>query len=220
MPTLIHPKPNSFSNPKISRHLPSSLSLFATDNTHPPSLCTLSSNVAIYGDPALPRATAQQGTAAAASSGAWLFRRRYCGGACKNTSEPGGGACNSGNQLSEAVEQSGGDFRLRCSIDTDIEDMEDSGAVKLDMGDGDNDDRYMRNLHHRCAARLAARIGDTIEKIKKAVDEGNYFVAQQMYKSFSARYTAAGRYLDALNILQSGACLQLVRLLSRASKTL
>lgn len=27
-----------------------------------------------------------------------------------------------------------------------------------------------------------------VEKIKKVVDEGNYYGAQQMYKSFGARY--------------------------------
>ncbi|GMG99376.1 hypothetical protein Nepgr_001216 [Nepenthes gracilis] len=50
---------------------------------------------------------------------------------------------------------------------------------------------------------------ENIEKLEKAVKEGNYYVAQQMYKSISARYVLAERYPEALDILQSGACLQL-----------
>ncbi|KAG8372809.1 hypothetical protein BUALT_Bualt12G0105700 [Buddleja alternifolia] len=50
---------------------------------------------------------------------------------------------------------------------------------------------------------------ESIEKIKKVVEEGNYYGAQQMYKSFSARYISADRYSEALDILQSGACIQL-----------
>ncbi|CAA0842600.1 Unknown protein [Striga hermonthica] len=48
-----------------------------------------------------------------------------------------------------------------------------------------------------------------VEKIKKVVEEGNYYGAQQMYKSFSARYISAERYSEALDILESGACIQL-----------
>ncbi|KVI06901.1 Uncharacterized protein family UPF0363 [Cynara cardunculus var. scolymus] len=50
---------------------------------------------------------------------------------------------------------------------------------------------------------------ENIEKLKKIVDEGNYYGAQQMYKTTSARYTSVGRYTEALDLLQSGACLQL-----------
>jgi len=50
---------------------------------------------------------------------------------------------------------------------------------------------------------------ENIEKLQKVVEEGNYYGAQQMYKSISARYVSAQRYSDALNILQSGACIQL-----------
>ncbi|KAF6160792.1 hypothetical protein GIB67_035993 [Kingdonia uniflora] len=50
---------------------------------------------------------------------------------------------------------------------------------------------------------------ETIEKLEKTVKEGNYYGAQQMYKSISARYISAERCNEALDILQSGACLQL-----------
>ncbi|KAK6142645.1 hypothetical protein DH2020_022993 [Rehmannia glutinosa] len=50
---------------------------------------------------------------------------------------------------------------------------------------------------------------ENVEKIKKVVEEGNYYGAQQMYKSFSARYISNSRYTEALDILQSGACIQL-----------
>ncbi|KAK9913298.1 hypothetical protein M0R45_037120 [Rubus argutus] len=50
---------------------------------------------------------------------------------------------------------------------------------------------------------------EQIEKLEKVVEEGNYYGAQQMYKSISARYVAAQRYSEALDILQSGACIQL-----------
>ncbi|GAB4852181.1 hypothetical protein Ancab_016372 [Ancistrocladus abbreviatus] len=50
---------------------------------------------------------------------------------------------------------------------------------------------------------------ENIEKLEKAVKEHNYYGAQQMYKSISARYISAHRYSEALDILQSGACLQL-----------
>lgn len=48
-----------------------------------------------------------------------------------------------------------------------------------------------------------------IEKLEKDVQEGNFYGAQQMYKSISARYVAVQRYSEALDILQSGACIQL-----------
>nr|XP_023929787.1 Golgi to ER traffic protein 4 homolog [Quercus suber]POE89040.1 golgi to er traffic protein 4 like [Quercus suber] len=50
---------------------------------------------------------------------------------------------------------------------------------------------------------------ENIEKLQKVVEEGNYYGAQQMYKSISARYVSAQRYSEALDILQSGACIQL-----------
>jgi hypothetical protein len=48
-----------------------------------------------------------------------------------------------------------------------------------------------------------------IEKLEKMVNEGNYYEAQQIYKSTSARYASAQRYSGALDILESGALLQL-----------
>ncbi|XP_042024296.1 protein GET4-like isoform X2 [Salvia splendens] len=50
---------------------------------------------------------------------------------------------------------------------------------------------------------------ETIEKIKKVVEEGNFYGALQMYKSLGSRYALADRYLEALDIFHSGACLQL-----------
>ncbi|KAA8539355.1 hypothetical protein F0562_026047 [Nyssa sinensis] len=50
---------------------------------------------------------------------------------------------------------------------------------------------------------------ENIEKLEKVINDGNYYGAQQMYKSISARYISAERYSEALDILQSGACIQL-----------
>ncbi|KAI3520218.1 hypothetical protein L1887_09497 [Cichorium endivia] len=50
---------------------------------------------------------------------------------------------------------------------------------------------------------------ENIEKLKNIVKEGNYYGAQQMYKTISARYATVGRFSEALDLLQSGACLQL-----------
>nr|CAD1839860.1 unnamed protein product [Ananas comosus var. bracteatus] len=49
----------------------------------------------------------------------------------------------------------------------------------------------------------------TMEKLEKMVDNGNYYEAQQIYKSTSARYIAVERYSETLDILQSGALIQL-----------
>lgn len=48
-----------------------------------------------------------------------------------------------------------------------------------------------------------------IDKLKKVVEEGNCYGAQQMYKSISARYVSVQRYSEALDLLHSGACIQL-----------
>ncbi|XP_028782851.1 Golgi to ER traffic protein 4 homolog [Neltuma alba] len=48
-----------------------------------------------------------------------------------------------------------------------------------------------------------------IDRLEKLVKEGNYYRAQQMYKSISTRYVNAERFSEALDILESGACLQL-----------
>ncbi|CAI8604224.1 unnamed protein product [Vicia faba] len=50
---------------------------------------------------------------------------------------------------------------------------------------------------------------ENVDKLEKVVKDGNYYGAQQMYKSISARYVTAERYAEALDILHSGACLQL-----------
>ncbi|WOK95841.1 Golgi to ER traffic protein [Canna indica] len=64
-------------------------------------------------------------------------------------------------------------------------------------------------------SRTRARRGElpppqeSIEKLETKVDDGNFYEAQQMYKSLSARYAAAEKYSEALDILQSGALVQL-----------
>ncbi|KAK4349363.1 hypothetical protein RND71_032118 [Anisodus tanguticus] len=50
---------------------------------------------------------------------------------------------------------------------------------------------------------------ENIEKLEKVVKQGNYYGAQQMFKSISARYVSAERCFEALDILHCGACLQL-----------
>ncbi|KAF7811896.1 Golgi to ER traffic protein 4-like protein [Senna tora] len=50
-----------------------------------------------------------------------------------------------------------------------------------------------------------------IDKLEKLVNEGNYYGAQQMYKSLGTRYVAAERFSEALDLLQSGACIQLAQ---------
>ncbi|GFP80543.1 golgi to er traffic protein 4 homolog [Phtheirospermum japonicum] len=64
-------------------------------------------------------------------------------------------------------------------------------------------------LRERAKRIILAPGPQSVEKIKKVVEEGNYYGAQQMYKSFSARYIASDRYSEALDILESGACIQL-----------
>ncbi|KAK4754574.1 hypothetical protein SAY87_002678 [Trapa incisa] len=59
----------------------------------------------------------------------------------------------------------------------------------------------------RRVTRLPAQ--ENIEKLEKVVNEGNFYGAQQMYKSISARYISAERYSEALDIIESGACIQL-----------
>ncbi|XP_047336714.1 protein GET4 [Impatiens glandulifera] len=48
-----------------------------------------------------------------------------------------------------------------------------------------------------------------IDKFEKMVREGDFYGAQQMYKSISARYASADRDAEALDVLHSGACVQL-----------
>ncbi|CAD6232824.1 unnamed protein product [Miscanthus lutarioriparius] len=49
----------------------------------------------------------------------------------------------------------------------------------------------------------------TIERLGSMVAGGNFYEAQQMYKSTSARYITAQKYSEALDILQSGTLVQL-----------
>ncbi|KAM3347189.1 hypothetical protein ACQJBY_021262 [Aegilops geniculata] len=49
----------------------------------------------------------------------------------------------------------------------------------------------------------------TIERFEKMVEGGSYYEAQQMYKSTSARYITCQKYSEGLDILQSGATIQL-----------
>lgn len=49
----------------------------------------------------------------------------------------------------------------------------------------------------------------TLQKLEKCVEAGNYYEAQQMYKTVYARYVAAKKYAAALELLQSGASVQL-----------
>ncbi|KAI5068942.1 hypothetical protein GOP47_0015243 [Adiantum capillus-veneris] len=49
----------------------------------------------------------------------------------------------------------------------------------------------------------------TLQKLEKSVDAGNYYEAQQMYKTVYARYVAAKNYGAAVDLLQSGASVQL-----------
>ncbi|XP_078435680.1 golgi-to-ER traffic-like protein isoform X1 [Wolffia australiana] len=50
---------------------------------------------------------------------------------------------------------------------------------------------------------------EMISKLEKTANAGNFYEAQQMYKSIAARYAAAERYGECLDILQSGASVQL-----------
>ncbi|CAN1798496.1 Protein GET4 [Linum perenne] len=48
-----------------------------------------------------------------------------------------------------------------------------------------------------------------VDKLDKVIKGGNFYGAQQMYKSISARYASAQRISEAADLLHSGACLQL-----------
>ncbi|PKA49315.1 hypothetical protein AXF42_Ash014217 [Apostasia shenzhenica] len=50
---------------------------------------------------------------------------------------------------------------------------------------------------------------EIMEKLEKTVEEGNAYGALQMYKTYSTRYAAAEKYNEALDILESGAIVQL-----------
>eukprot|EP00249_Psilotum_nudum_P008729 c21471_g1_i1 orf=302-1252(+) len=57
--------------------------------------------------------------------------------------------------------------------------------------------------------RVGAGTAKTLEKLERSVEAGNYYEAQQMYKTVYARYMAAGKYTEAMDLLQSGASVQL-----------
>lgn len=44
-----------------------------------------------------------------------------------------------------------------------------------------------------------------LQKLEKRVQDGNYYEAQQMYKSVNSRYLHAKKYSDSINLLASGA---------------
>ncbi|KAG4202535.1 hypothetical protein ERO13_A05G344400v2 [Gossypium hirsutum] len=52
-------------------------------------------------------------------------------------------------------------------------------------------------------------VQENINKLEKVISDGNSYGAQQMYKSISTRYVSAQRCAEALDLLHSGACLQL-----------
>ncbi|XP_028100224.1 Golgi to ER traffic protein 4 homolog isoform X3 [Camellia sinensis] len=64
-------------------------------------------------------------------------------------------------------------------------------------------------LRERVRRSLLPPAKENVEKLAKVVEDGNCYGAQQMYKSISARYISAERYSEALDLLHSGACLQL-----------
>ncbi|PKU86947.1 Golgi to ER traffic protein 4 homolog [Dendrobium catenatum] len=50
---------------------------------------------------------------------------------------------------------------------------------------------------------------EIMQKLEKSVNDGNAYGALQLYKTYSARYAAAEKYNDALDLLEAGAILQL-----------
>ncbi|CAN1338575.1 Protein GET4 [Linum perenne] len=52
-------------------------------------------------------------------------------------------------------------------------------------------------------------VQENVDKLDKVIKGGNFYGAQQMYKSISARYASAQRISEAADLLHSGACLQL-----------
>ncbi|XP_068642538.1 protein GET4-like isoform X2 [Aristolochia californica] len=64
-------------------------------------------------------------------------------------------------------------------------------------------------VRERVRKGVLAPAQETIEKLEKVVKDGNSYEAQQMYKSTTARYVSAQKFAEALDILQSGASLQL-----------
>lgn len=64
-------------------------------------------------------------------------------------------------------------------------------------------------LRERVKRAILPPAQENIDKLDNVMKEGNYYGAQQMFKSISARYVSTERYTDALDLLQFGACAQL-----------
>jgi hypothetical protein len=56
---------------------------------------------------------------------------------------------------------------------------------------------------------MELRKNQQLEKLEKRVQDGNYYEAQQMYKTINSRYMAAKKYAESIDLLQSGAVMQL-----------
>ncbi|CAN1257947.1 Protein GET4 [Linum perenne] len=52
-------------------------------------------------------------------------------------------------------------------------------------------------------------VQENVDKLQNVIKDGNGYGAQQMYKSISARYASVERFSEAVDLLYSGACLQL-----------
>eukprot|EP00271_Cylindrocystis_brebissonii_P015647 TRINITY_DN385_c0_g8_i1.p1 TRINITY_DN385_c0_g8~~TRINITY_DN385_c0_g8_i1.p1 ORF type:complete len:351 (-),score=63.11 TRINITY_DN385_c0_g8_i1:311-1363(-) len=59
------------------------------------------------------------------------------------------------------------------------------------------------------ASKPSAGTQKMVVKLQLSVEAGAYYDAQQMYKSVHSRYVAQRKYQEALDLIQSGACLQL-----------
>ncbi|BBM98369.1 golgi to ER traffic protein 4 [Marchantia polymorpha subsp. ruderalis] len=55
----------------------------------------------------------------------------------------------------------------------------------------------------------SANSGKTLQRLEKSVEAGNYYEAQQTYKTVYARYMAGRKYDEAMELLQAGASVQL-----------
>ncbi|KAL3685838.1 hypothetical protein R1sor_003860 [Riccia sorocarpa] len=55
----------------------------------------------------------------------------------------------------------------------------------------------------------SASLAKTLQKLEKSVEAGNYYEAQQTYKTVYARFMAGKKYDEAMELLQNGACVQL-----------
>lgn len=58
-------------------------------------------------------------------------------------------------------------------------------------------------------AKSTAGTNKMMVKLENSVKRGDFYEAQQMYKSVSARYLAQSKFAEAMDLLQAGACIQL-----------